>query len=55
MATVLKTHLRGELNSQVAETADAEYGDKIAGPRAAVAQRIESGDSGAHQRSCVYR
>jgi hypothetical protein len=44
-----ESHLRGELNSQVAEATNAQYGHEIAGARAAVAQRIESGDAGAHQ------
>jgi hypothetical protein len=40
----LEAHLRSELNSQVAETSHAEYGEKITGPRTAVAKRVEGGD-----------
>jgi hypothetical protein len=46
-----KTHLRSELNAQVAETSYPKYGDKIAGPRAAVPQRVEGSDSRTHERS----
>ena len=45
----MKAHLRGVLNSEVAEPAQAEHGDDVARPCAAVSQRIESGDAGAHQ------
>src|SRR5204863_282114 len=35
---------------QMAETADAEHGDDVTRPGAAVAKRIEGGDARAHQR-----
>jgi hypothetical protein len=35
-----EAHLRGELNAQVAETANAENSDKIARACAAVPQRV---------------
>src|SRR5262249_2791483 len=50
-----KAHLRGVLHSEVAEPAQAEHGDDIARPRAAVAQRIECGDAGAHQWGRIAR
>ena len=46
----VKAHLRGVLNAEVAEPAQAEHGDDVARPRAAVAQRVERGEAGAHER-----
>ncbi len=34
----------------MSEPADADDGDQIAGPRAAVAKTVEGGDAGAHER-----
>ena len=51
----LETHLRGKLNTQMAEPAYTQYGDDISGLRAAVPERIESGNPGAHQRPRLYR
>ena len=45
-----KAHLIGELHAEVAESADAEDRHEIAGARGAVAQRVEGGYAGAHQR-----
>src|SRR5262249_4910039 len=50
-----KTHLRGELDAEVAEAADAEDGDRVARPCVRIAQRVERGDAGAHQRTGVDR
>ena len=50
----LKTHLRGKLNAQMTKSADTQNGDYITGLRAAVAQRVESSNPGAHQRSGLY-
>src|SRR5207237_567582 len=44
-----ESHFRRKLHTEMAKSADAEHGDEIAGPRAAVAQGIESRDAGAHQ------
>ena len=46
----VKAHLRGVLDAEVAEPAQPEHGDDVARPRAAVAQRVERGQAGAHQR-----
>ena len=35
----------------MAESTDAQHGHEVAGSSAAVAQRVESGDAGAEQRS----
>ena len=50
-----EAHLRGELHAEMAEAADAEDGDQVARPRAAVAQRVEGGDAGAQQRRRLGR
>src|SRR5439155_16447685 len=41
------------LDAEVAQPADAEDGDEVARPRAAVAQRVEGGEAGAHERGGV--
>ena len=46
----LEAHFGGVLRAEMAETAEAEDGDEIAGARAAVAQGVEGGDAGAHER-----
>jgi hypothetical protein len=51
----LETHLRGKLNTQMAEPAYTQYGDDISGLRAAVPESIESRNPGAHQRTGLYR
>ena len=43
-------HLRGELYREMAQPADADHGDQIARPRAAIAKTIEGGDTRAHER-----
>ena len=50
-----ETHLRRELDAEVAEAADAEHGNQIARQRAGVAQGVERGDAGAEQRRCLGR
>jgi len=47
----LEPHPSGELHSEVAEAPDAENSDEVTRACAALAQRIEGGDSGAQQRS----
>ena len=46
----VKAHLRGVLDAEMAEAAQPEHGDDVARPRAAVPQRVERGEPGAHQR-----
>ena len=46
----VKAHLRGVLDAEVAEAAQAEHGDDVARPGAAVPQGVERGEAGAHQR-----
>src|SRR5579862_7431287 len=46
----LEAHFHRVLYAEVAESADAEDPDEIAGARLAVAQRVERGHTGAHQR-----
>ena len=53
MADGVKAHLRGVLDPEVAKSAQAEHGDDIARPGAAVAQGIERGQAGTHQRGRV--
>src|SRR5262245_5190566 len=36
------------------ESSHTQYGDNLSGPRAAVAKRVEGGDTRAHQRSRVH-
>ncbi len=50
-----ETHFRRVLHAEMAETAQAEHRDQIAGPRRAVAQGVVGGDAGAHQRCGVHR
>ena len=50
-----EAHLRGVLHAQVAEAADAEDGDDVAGDRAAVAQGVKRREAGAHERRGVDR
>ena len=45
--------LGGELDGKVAEAADSDDGDGVAGAGSAVAQGVEGGDSGAHERAGV--
>src|SRR5205814_9642821 len=45
-----ESHARGELHGKVAEAADALDRDRLARPRAAVAERVVGGDAGAEQR-----
>src|SRR5438874_11791256 len=45
----VKPHLRRELNTEMTQSADPKYADKITGSRAAVTQRVERCDSCAHQ------
>src|SRR5512132_519975 len=45
-----KSHLRGELHTEMAEAADAENGHEIAWPRPAFAQCVVGGDASAQQR-----
>ena len=54
IATVLKTHLHGKLNAQMAESADTQDGDEIPSPSAAVTERIERGYTGTHQWRGFY-
>ncbi len=42
------------LHCQVTEAADAENRHSVAGPRTAVAQRVEGGDAGAEQRGGIH-
>jgi hypothetical protein len=51
----LEAHLRCKLDPQMAESAQAEHRHQIAGPRAAVAETVERGDAGAHQRRRLHR
>ncbi len=51
----LETHLGRELDAEMTKTADPEDRDQIARSRAAVAQRIECGDAGAHERRALDR
>jgi hypothetical protein len=51
----VKAHLRGILHPEVAEPAQAEYGDHVPRPRAAVPQRVEHGHAGTHQRGGLAR
>ena len=51
----LEAHLRGELDAQVAEPADAEDRHRIAGPRAAVSKRVEGSHAPAHQGRRIHR
>jgi hypothetical protein len=46
-----ETALRGELNTKMAKSAEAEYGDDFAGPRTTIAKTIERGDSSADNSS----
>jgi hypothetical protein len=46
----LEAHLGGILDAEVAEAAEAEDGDDVAGLCAAVAQGVEGRDAGAHER-----
>ena len=46
----VKTHLGGELHAEMAQSANAENRDQIAGRGAAFAQGVEGGDAGAEQR-----
>ena len=46
-----ETHLRGKLNGQVPESANAQNGDDIPRRRGAVTERVERRDAGAHQWS----
>src|SRR5205823_5774033 len=48
-----EAHADGVLDSKMAEPAQAKNGDETAAARAAVAQRVEGGDAGAHQGSGV--
>ena len=48
-----EAELGGELNGEMAEASDAEDGDDIARPGAAVAERVEGGDAGAHEGSGI--
>ena len=48
-----ESHLRRELHAKMAEAADAQHRDQIAGARAAVAQRVECRDAGTQQRRRV--
>ena len=43
------------LHAEMAQAADAEDGDGVAGARAAVAQAVEGGDAGAQQRAGIDR
>ena len=45
-----EAHLHRVLHPEVSQTAEAEHGDQVTGPRAAVPQRVVSRDAGAHQR-----
>src|SRR5262245_57787026 len=45
--------LARELNAEVAQPADSLHGNKVTRTRAATAQRIEGGDAGAKQWSCL--
>ena len=51
----VEAHLRGELDAEVSEAADAEDGDEVARHRAGVAERVEGRDAGVHQRRGVLR
>jgi hypothetical protein len=51
----LEAHLRCKLDPQMAESAQAEHRHQIASPRAAVAETVERGDAGAHQRRRLHR
>jgi hypothetical protein len=51
----LVAELLRELNAKVPEPTDTLDGDEITGQRAAVAQRIERRDAGAHERSRLGR
>src|SRR5262249_10653504 len=48
-----EAHLRRVLNAEVAEPTDAEDRDEVARACAAVAQRVESGEAGAHERGRI--
>ena len=45
----------GGTSKASAEPADPEYGHHVSGPRSAVAQGVEGGDPGAHQRAGLDR
>src|SRR5262249_47216139 len=49
----VKTHLRGILDAEMAESAQPQHGDDIAGPGPAVPQCIERGETRTHQRRRV--
>ena len=51
----LEAELLGVLHAEMPETADADHCNDIARPCAAVAQGVESGDPGAHQRRDLGR
>ena len=50
-----ETHLRRVLHAEMAEAAEAQHRDHVAGPRVAVAQRVVSRDARAHQRRGFHR
>src|SRR4029077_7306096 len=51
----VEAHLGGELNPEVTEPAEAEHGDDVAWPGAAIAQGVEGGNAGTHEWRCVGR
>src|SRR2546428_1733968 len=49
----LVAEFTGKLNSKVPQAADALHGNEVRWHSPAVAEGIEGGDSGAHQRTCL--